>query len=92
MQNPQISKGGSTLDHLMPLHISFPKLALMGGSSCTELPKSIAFGCGILLSHILKLPGISNEKPSISIKTPSISIEILGISNHKFRNTRFFTP
>ena len=78
MQNPQISKGGSTLDHLMPLHINFPKLALMGGSSCTELPKSMAFGCGILLSHILKLPGISNEKPSISIKTPSISIKNLG--------------
>ena len=34
------------------------------------------------LSHIFKIPSISNEKPSISI-------EILGISNQKFRNTRF---
>ena len=33
---------------------------------------------GIRLSHIFKIPSISNEKPSISIEIPSISIENFG--------------
>ena len=32
---------------------------------------------GMWLSHIFKIPNISNEKPSISIKIPSSSIENL---------------
>ena len=43
------------------------------------------------LSHIFEIPSIPNEKPIISIEIPSISIKILGISNKKFRNTRFYT-
>ena len=46
----------------------------------------------IFSSHIFERPSISNEKPRISIDgKPWISIEMLGISNHKFHNTRFFT-
>ena len=33
---------------------------------------------GILLSHIFKILGISNEKPSISIEIPSALIKNLG--------------
>ena len=50
--------------------------------------------------HVLEVPSTSNEKPGILINIPSISkyfdqkprisIEILGISNQKFWNTRFF--
>ena len=32
----------------------------------------------IRMSHIFKIPSISNEKPSISIEIPSISIKNLG--------------
>ena len=46
----------------------------------------------IFSSHIFERPSISNEKPRILIDgKPWISIEMLGISNHKFHNTRFFT-
>ena len=33
---------------------------------------------GVLLAHIFKILGISNEKPSISIEIPSILIKNLG--------------
>ena len=36
---------------------------------------------GIRLSHIFKIPSISNEKPGISIKIPSISIKNLGFQS-----------
>ena len=53
---------------------------------------------GIQFSHILEIPGISNENLVFQLKYsvfPSKTLDFdrnTGYQNNKLRNTRFFTP